>query len=179
MNIFYTSKCPIQSARNLCLVHVRKMLVESLQMLSTAHHILNENTATPNIYKATHKDHPSTLWLLKSDKNYNWLWQHANELHNMYNESVAYKKLHASKSKLSTLSQLPNNIPLQGFSEPPAVVSDVTKSVWYLQDTISKYQYELNLKYNEWITRKARGLREMKVEYLGSQPSWLHLENNV
>lgn len=41
MNIFYLDSDPKLAAQQICNVHVNKMIIESCQMLSTAHHILN------------------------------------------------------------------------------------------------------------------------------------------
>ena len=41
MNIFFLAKTPEKSAQYLCDKHVPKMIIESAQMLSTAHRLLD------------------------------------------------------------------------------------------------------------------------------------------
>ena len=41
MNIFRLYDCPVKSAQNQCDEHIRKMYIESAQMLSTAHRLLD------------------------------------------------------------------------------------------------------------------------------------------
>lgn len=81
MNIFYLNSNPRIAAQMLCDKHVIKMIVESAQMLSTAHRVLdgdvmikkNKNNKIikiykhPNLilesklYKATHINHPCNI----------------------------------------------------------------------------------------------------------------------
>jgi hypothetical protein len=63
MNIFYTNENPIIAAQDHCLVHQNKMIIEYAQLLSSAHHILDGEYAIDGIYKATHKNHPSAIWV--------------------------------------------------------------------------------------------------------------------
>ena len=57
MNIFYLDEKPMTAARMHCDKHVVKMILESAQMLSTAHRILDGNDYADRrgLYKATHK----------------------------------------------------------------------------------------------------------------------------
>ena len=41
MNIFYLDKCPVKAAQVQYNKHVVKMILESAQMLCTAHHVLD------------------------------------------------------------------------------------------------------------------------------------------
>lgn len=52
MNIFVTDTCPTISAINLPDILVRKMIVETAQLLSGAHILLDDNKVA---YKLTHK----------------------------------------------------------------------------------------------------------------------------
>jgi len=53
MNIFYLSRDPVLCAEMHCDKHVVKMILETAQLLSTAHHMLGSNAP----YKVTHKNH--------------------------------------------------------------------------------------------------------------------------
>ena len=92
MNIFYLHNNPVICARQHCDKHVVKMILEYAQILSTTHRVC-DGTQTIEIsngrkikrwtlnddrnnvlYKATHINHPSTLWARSSNKNYQWLF---------------------------------------------------------------------------------------------------------
>ena len=47
MNIFYLDKCPVKAAKYQYNKHVVKMILESAQMLCTAHHHYNMFTDVP------------------------------------------------------------------------------------------------------------------------------------
>ena len=76
MNIFYLDEKPMTAARMHCDKHVVKMILESAQMLSTAHRILDGNDYADRrgLYKATHKNHPANIWVRESANNYVWLY---------------------------------------------------------------------------------------------------------
>ena len=61
MNIFFLDKDPIIAAQYHCDKHCVKMILESAQLLSTAHRVLDEDDAHPDLYKVAHKNHPSTI----------------------------------------------------------------------------------------------------------------------
>ena len=46
MNIFYISECPVQAAEWMVDKHVVKMILESAQLLSTAHRVLDGEQKT-------------------------------------------------------------------------------------------------------------------------------------
>ena len=70
MNIFYLDRNPIVAAQMMCDKHVVKMILESAQMLSTAHRVLDGDTYADlvGLYKIAHKNHPSSVWVRSSDK---------------------------------------------------------------------------------------------------------------
>jgi hypothetical protein len=72
MNVFFTNECPIQAANEHVRVHQVKMIVEYAQLLSTAHHVVDGDNAINGIYKQTHTNHPSAIWVRKSADNYEW-----------------------------------------------------------------------------------------------------------
>lgn len=69
MNIFALSTDPWQAAQYHTDRHVVKMILESVQMLSTAVRLSGIDTG----YKATHINHPSSIWVRQSLTNYLWL----------------------------------------------------------------------------------------------------------
>ena len=77
MNIFYLDKCPDKAARLQYNKHVVKMILESAQMLCTAHHCYGDKDQVENVpYKQAHLNHPSTIWARRSRATYMWLYEH-------------------------------------------------------------------------------------------------------
>ncbi len=131
MNIFVLDSDPTTAAQLQCDKHVVKMIVESAQMLSTAHRILDgtvqigpsksgkrmvkhyrlfEDPEYDSIlYKAVHNNHPCTVWTMESDTNYRWHWDHFVALCDEY--TYRYGKIHATSFLKSPLWTLPHNIP--------------------------------------------------------------------
>ena len=129
MNIFILDKNPKVAARLQCDKHVVKMIVESAQMLSTAHRML-DGTETRRksksgktmskywelsdvresvLYKAVHMGHPCTVWTMICDNNYMWHYDHFLELCREY--TYRYGKVHLTDTLLRTaLASPPKNI---------------------------------------------------------------------
>lgn len=129
MNIFVLDKDPQYAAVMMCDKHVVKMIVESCQLLSTAHHVVDgkqivrvskngrkfhtyETTnpvASPNFLRCTMINHPCTIWTRESMTNYQWLWVHTNELLHQYR--ARYNKDHTyTRLVKETLSGSPHNL---------------------------------------------------------------------
>ncbi len=107
MNIFYLDKCPTRAAQQQCDKHVVKMILESAQMLSTAHHEYNSDRA---VYKTTHKNHPSTVWTRECTSNYRWLYDHMMALGDEYTRR--YGKTHLTIQKCrDALREPPEGMP--------------------------------------------------------------------
>jgi hypothetical protein len=107
MNIFYLSHSPYLSALWQVDKHVVKMPLETAQLLSTAHHVAG--SATPEMYKLTHRNHPSAVWVRECAENYAWTYSHLFHLLNVYSER--YKRTHKTSQLLKVLSVLPSQIP--------------------------------------------------------------------
>lgn len=77
MNIFATSRCPKKSAQALDNLRLPKMVLESAQMICT---VLRHYGASDDwLYRATHINHPCTLWAQQNRANFIWLCTHARE----------------------------------------------------------------------------------------------------
>lgn len=74
MNIFVLDKDPEKAAKMHCDKHCVKMIIESAQMLSQAHHYWNSKYKD-FVYKGAYKNHPCTKWVCDNGDNYNWLFQ--------------------------------------------------------------------------------------------------------
>ena len=100
MNIFALDYNPEIAARDLCDKHVPKMIVESCQLLSTAHRLIDgeqyaDKTAKGHnikrwllpdakaealVYKASFVNHPCAIWVRHNIAHYTWLARHALEM---------------------------------------------------------------------------------------------------
>jgi len=91
VNIFVTDPCPIKCAKYLDDSRIGKMIVESVQLISTAY---------DGPYRKTHCNHPCTLWLGKSYRNLNWLLRHLEALNFEYMKRFNHFVAHKSFRKL-------------------------------------------------------------------------------
>jgi|TARA_R110001592_G_scaffold236440_1_gene494745 hypothetical protein len=137
MNIFYLDKEPVIAAQMMCDKHVVKMILESAQLLSTAHRVLDGDVYADSVglYKTAHKNHPSTIWTRASVHNYMWLYNHMISLMQEY--TCRYGKHHASERLVAPLRKTPTTIPVVDFSDPPQCMPDYCKT----EDTVSAYRY--------------------------------------
>ena len=129
MNIFYLDKDPVKAAKMQYNKHVVKMILESAQMLCTAHHVLdNRIRLLDDIpYKITHVNHPSTIWCRQSIPNYMWLYNHMIALGKEYTKRYDKNHLTITKCK-EPLSVSPEGIDTYvSFTQPPQCMPDEYK----------------------------------------------------
>ena len=125
MNIFYLHRDPYKVAEVQYNKHVVKMILESAQMLCTAHHHYGSGDNVP--YKKAHYNHPSTIWCRENDKHYRWLFNHMLALGSEYTKRYGKKHLSIDKC-FGPLSFLPPNIPRgERFEQPPQCMPDEYK----------------------------------------------------
>ena len=139
MNIFYLDSHPKVAAQMMCDKHVVKMILESAQMLSTTHRVLDGDTYADmmGLYKIAHKNHPSTKWVRESPTNYAWLYNHMLALMQEY--TFRYDKHHATERLIEPLRKPPIVLleTLQkGFTPPPQCMPDHCKN----DDTVQAYK---------------------------------------
>ena len=165
MNIFYLDRDPKIAAQMMCDKHVVKMILESAQMLSTAHRVLDgdEYADKNGLYKKAHVNHPSSIWVRCSYQQYKWLYDHMVALMEEYTHR--YGKHHATERLKVPLSEYPQAIPdrnshfygLGDFSDPPQCMPELCKG----EDTVLAYQ-------NYYIIEKSGFARWTKREI----PTW-------
>ena len=102
MNVFALHYDPRQAARWHCDAHVVKMVLETAQLLCTAHHL----TGSTAPYRPTHAKHPCAVWARDSQANYLWLCELGLELCREY--TARYGKTHATEAVLLHLAE---NVP--------------------------------------------------------------------
>ena len=127
MNIFYLDKCPKKAAQLQYNKHVVKMILESAQMLCTAHHCYGDKYQVENVpYKQAHLNHPSTIWTRRSKATYMWLYDHMIALGNEYTKR--YGKTHLSITKCKDfLAVPPKHIQGDDWCQPPQAMPDEYK----------------------------------------------------
>jgi hypothetical protein len=152
MNYFYVEQDPTSAAQALCDKHVVKMILETAQMLSTAHR-LTESPQADFVYKPTHSNHPSTKWLRSSRAAYKHGLQHLCALFDEYRHR--YNKTHATERLLPYLSQVPEALPDLPFVDPPQCMYDECRH----SDTVEAYRSYYRVRRNEikmaWTNREA------------------------
>ena len=142
MNIFYVDDDPVIAAQSLVNKHVVKMIVETSQLLSTAHRVLDgqmtiimtakkrrkKHWCLPDyreaiLYKATHVNHPSAVWTRASTENYKWLLHHLYGLLDEYTHR--YNKTHKCEEKvLYLLEKLPTNLTATEWTQMPCCMPE-------------------------------------------------------
>ena len=139
MNIFVLDKNPTIAAQMMCDRHIPKMIVESAQMLSTAHRLLDgkpekrpsksgktiqtyytfDDERDNLYYLAVHKYHPCTTWTAESKSNYQWHYEHFNAMADEY--EYRRDKQHNTWKLLGNLLKKPpiniNDIGLTEFAQ--------------------------------------------------------------
>ena len=145
MNVFYLDEDPKQCAEWMVDKHVVKMIVETAQLLSTAHRVIDglelkvllrhpETGKTRNkkvwvlddyrndiFYAATHINHPSAIWCRESVSNYNWLVDHLFALSDEYR--FRYNKRHLTIEKLGyDIQSPPHGLKEWDWTPPPCAM---------------------------------------------------------
>jgi hypothetical protein len=128
MNIFYVDSNAEVAARNMVDRHVVKMILETAQLLSTAHRVIDgeeyvgqsqsgrkakrwrlSGNVDAIMYAATHINHPSAVWVRENSANYDWLYDHLLALGREY--TYRYGRTHLTIDKLKDiLKDSPQNI---------------------------------------------------------------------
>ena len=156
MNIFYLHNDPVECAKQHNDKHVVKMILEYAQLLSTAHRILDGHEVTEltaagrkirrwkleshldsKLYKSTHANHPSAIWVRQSRDNYAWLWKLLDALCKEY--TYRYEKIHKVErvGLLEELRFVPSRIAEHPkFTEPTPAMPDEYK----VSSSISSYK---------------------------------------
>ena len=165
MNIFILDLDPVISASMLCDKHVVKMIVESAQMLSTAHRILDgkfeiglsktgkrkiKKWHHPNeeLYDAVHINHPCTVWTMQRSENYIWHYNYFIAMSNEY--TYRYEKIHKSYSLLKdVLKELPNGIYKGSMTQFPLAMKSNPECM-FPDDPVKSYRMYYKAKKNKF-----------------------------
>jgi hypothetical protein len=127
MNIFYLHRDPVKAATVQYNKHVVKMILESAQMLCTAHHCYGSTEQKANVpYRQAHLNHPSTVWARRSVKTYQWLYDHMIALGEEYTKRYGKEHLAIHKCK-DFLATPPKYIQGSDWCQPPQCMPDQYK----------------------------------------------------
>ena len=157
MNIFYLDNDPKVCSEMHVDKHCVKMILEYAQLLSTAHRFLDgvpklERSETTGrkrtsyilsddrndlLYRATHINHPSAIWVRHSTMNYYWLYTLLVALCKEY--TYRYGKIHKCERDglVNRLQSTPANIPTGIFTEPTPAMPEHYKVV---NDSVQSYK---------------------------------------
>lgn len=137
MNIFYLHSDPKQCAQMHCDKHCVKMILETAQLLSTAHRIIDGEDKGDNwgLYKLTHKNHPSAVWIRKNTETYRWGYDLFRYLLEEY--TYRYGKQHKTGKLATKLCLAPYAIEEGTFCEPPQCMPDNL----HRKNTIEAYRW--------------------------------------
>ena len=177
MNVFVLDKDPVIAAIQQCDKHIVKMIVESAQMLSTTHrmldgvrvrkpsksgkttvnhYILPEHPHENILHKAVHFNHPCTVWTRESLENYEWHYRHFVALCDEYR--YRYGKIHLSDTLLrDVLKTPPKNIPQKGLTQFPLAMKSNPECM-FPDNPVKSYQLFYQTKQKRfsmvWTKRK-------------------------
>ncbi len=173
MNIFFLDRSPLVAAQYHCDRHVVKMILESAQLLSTAHRILDGEVSvglSPSnrkrktwtlfdsreqlLYRATHINHPSAIWARSNIDHYRWLYDLFYQLIGEYKYRYDDKN-HACEKLLVPLLDAPNNISIVDWEDPPQAMPDDAK---VLGSSVDAYRNYYRLHKRRMANWKLRGI---------------------
>jgi len=154
LNIFYLDRDIQKCAEAHCDKHVNKMILESGQLLASAHHLTDPTASSiPGLYKLTHKNHPDAIWVRSSINHYLYVIDLMEALNRECQYRYEHNRTHTTlqKVRMWTLPSLPN-IP---FTDPPKCVHEDWKK---LDDTVDAYRNYYKREKRDivrWTKRKA------------------------
>lgn len=140
MNIFFLDWDPKVAASYHCDKHVVKMTLETAQLLSTSHRVLDPDPCEI-LYRITHVDHPCSVWVRKSVDHYIWTFELFEYLAAEY--SKRFRRDHLSWTKLSeVLRSPPSHLKTIGWTDPPLCMPDVCKKEGVVESYRNYYKTE-------------------------------------
>lgn len=137
MNIFVLDADPVTAAKMHCDKHTVKMILETAQLLSTAHRVLDGQSVEVDdgaggtvlrphqlrfpgrnnaLYKVTHINHPCTVWVRQNTFTYDWTFVLFCNLLEEY--TFRYGKTHKCQELQQFFWYRPENLPLNHDDVP-------------------------------------------------------------
>lgn len=152
MNIFFLHSHPSIAAQYMCDKHVVKMVVETAQLLCTAHHVMGSPLPDLSVlYKPTHVNHPCAIWTRETTGNYLWLYYHFCALLEEY--TYRYEKSHKTGRLVQPLSFFPY-IQKTGSTEQPLCMPDDCKTKGDVVKSYRQYYMQHKAYMAEWNKKR-------------------------
>jgi len=150
MNIFVTDPSPIISARNLDDKRIIKMIAESCQILCTALHCKGLSDVP---VRATHVNHPVSVWARSTRQNYLWLLDHFMALCEEKRKRYPNNRPHEYEKHYQYLLYNAKYIPSLTQTKFVNCAQNASLNVSYkhVEDTATAYQLYLS---DRWETDK-------------------------
>lgn len=168
MNIFFLSLNPREAARLHCDKHVVKMIIETAQLLYSAHWVLNPEGLNETAYKLAHKNHPCAIWVRRSTTNYMWLASLGWWLCKEYQYRYGDHKVHKTEAHIVwLLNHLPALIHDGEFTSPALAMPDEYKRE-DLVDSYQLYYIESKFKQRQILNYTRRSWPEFLINYLSN-----------
>jgi hypothetical protein len=156
MNLFILSLLQKEIAEWSIDKHVSKILLEAVQMLCTAMHVL-EPGAHINLYKMAHKNHPVTIWCRTSKENFEWTLDLIDCLHEEWRYRYDHTKTHKSYLVAMYLrDHIPSYFPEKGLTPFAMAMPDEYKT----NDPVESYR-------NYYMSKRSIATWKKR-----SHPSW-------
>lgn len=169
MNIFVLDNSPWLAARYHCDKHIVKMILETAQLLSTAHHVLSPECLKMvnsewtlygrKIYSATHPNHPCAIWTQQEWGNYRWLAELGIALCSEY--TYRYGKVHRSSGIINWLRLNPPKFNRENYMVMTPHVQCMPEECKVKNNPVEAYR-------NYYRTYK----RDIAKWKLGNVPEW-------
>jgi len=177
VNIFYLSSNPFTAVKMHCDVHVRKMIVETVQMMVSAARRHGAPESLMPMTKATkykpstpHKggyhNHPCTRWVGDSMTNYLWCYDLLTQLLMEFTFRSPDSKSHFAETQVSQLKRLHEFIPQSQATPPAQAMPDEYKH----DDPVLAYRryYKEAKATQSWFSYK-----------VASRPEWLDAQEQT
>ncbi|ASV44288.1 hypothetical protein PBI_SCTP2_273 [Salicola phage SCTP-2] len=181
MNIFVTDVEPRQCAIEHNDVHLRKMIIETAQLLSTAHVVLDDNVVA---YKKTHQNHPCAIWVRQSKENYAWTRHLLFELSKEY--TYRSDRFHRTSRYIDNLDKIPSTLMFMSdyVSNEYPTQEDISKHFheksfvcampekYITNNCFESYQEYLSIKYENWKHRWAYDKKSDSYKFKPIKVEW-------
>ena len=136
MNIFVLSLIPRIAAEFHCDKHVVKMIIETAQLLYSAHHVAG-SPLPDGAYRKTHANHPCAIWVRESAENYRWLCALGFWLCREYQYRYGVGKTHKTEKHILWLR---NNLPIDIPQVPMTPFPQAMPVEYKRDDSVEAYR---------------------------------------
>ena len=193
MNIFVLSNSAYESAWHMCDKHIVKMPLETAQMLSTIHRMLDgkeyveksksgrrikrwshktdsfSSDGKKLLYQATMMNHPCTVWARETLGNYRWLTEHGRAL--CFEYTRRYGRKHASEPVIQwCIDTWPKNMDKDSYYDKTPFAQAMPDKYKVPGDAVAAYRsYYLGEKVS--FAKWKKGIGSISGNHL-DKPKW-------